>query len=274
MTRWLLLFAWLLAAIPAGARAQDMSLDGELSQGGLVWGTTLPGTKAVLDGRDVRVSDQGRFLLGFGRDAPPLATLTLAFPDGRAASYTLEIEQREYDVQRIDGLPKEKVTPPPEVLERIQKEIAMVAEVRAVDRPETWFEQGFTWPVAGRISGIYGSQRILNGEPRRPHMGIDIAAPTGTPVVAPADGLVVLVHPDMYFSGGTILIDHGHGLTSAYLHMDTISVEKNQMVKQGEPIGTVGATGRVTGPHLDWRFNWFDQRLDPVLVAGPMPENQ
>lgn len=274
MTRWLLLLAWLLAAAAGGARAQDMTLDGELSQGGLVWGTTQPGTKAELDGRSVRVSDQGRFLLGFGRDAAPLATLALTFPDGRESRYTLEIAQREYKIQRIDGLPPEKVTPPPEVLARIQREIAMVAAVRAVDRPDTWFEGGFVWPVTGPISGIYGSQRILNGEPRHPHMGVDVAAPAGTPVKAPADGLVVLVQPDMYYSGGTIIIDHGHGLTSSYLHMRDVLAKEGQMVKQGDPIGTVGATGRVTGAHLDWRFNWFDQRLDPELVAGPMTESQ
>ena len=150
----------------------------------------------------------------------------------------------------------------------------MVAAVRRVDRPETWFQTGFIWPVTGRISGVFGSQRVLNGEPRRPHMGVDIAAPEGTLVKAPADGMVVLVHPDMYFSGGTMIIDHGHGLTSAYLHMEDIWVEEGQILKQGDPIGTVGATGRVTGAHLDWRFNWFDQRLDPVLVAGPMTNGQ
>ncbi|HEU0237368.1 MAG TPA: M23 family metallopeptidase, partial [Candidatus Limnocylindrales bacterium] len=185
---------------------------------------------------------------------------------------TLSIQQRAYDIQRVDGLPQEKVTPPEEVLARIAAEQAMVEEVRKVDRPEPWFETGFVWPVVGPISGIYGSQRILNGEPRWPHYGVDVVAPEGTPVVAPADGLVVLVNPDMYYSGGTVVLDHGFGLTSAYLHLKEISVEEGQTLRQGDRLGSVGATGRVTGAHLDWRFNWFDERLDPVLIAGPMPE--
>ncbi|HEX9770743.1 MAG TPA: M23 family metallopeptidase [Kiloniellales bacterium] len=267
------LAGWLLlTAAPAPAPAQDLTLDGALSQGGLVYGRTLPGTEVWLDGRPVRVGADGRFLLGFGRDAAPEALLDLTLPDGSRARRTLSIEQRAYDIQRVDGLPQEKVTPPEEVLARIAAEQAMVEEVRKVDRPEPWFETGFVWPVVGPISGIYGSQRILNGEPRWPHYGVDVAAPEGTPVVAPADGLVVLVHGDMYYSGGTVVLDHGFGLTSAYLHLKEISVEEGQTLRQGDRLGSVGATGRVTGAHLDWRFNWFDERLDPVLIAGPMPE--
>jgi len=266
------LAGWLLlTAAPAPAPAQDLTLDGALSQGGLVYGRTLPGTEVWLDGRPVRVGADGRFLLGFGRDAAPEALLDLTLPDGSRARRTLSIEQRAYDIQRVDGLPQEKVTPPEEVLARIAAEQAMVDEVRNVDRPEPWFETGFVWPVVGPISGIYGSQRILNGEPRWPHYGVDVAAPEGTPVVAPADGLVVLVHGDMYYSGGTVVLDHGFGLTSAYLHLKEISVEEGQTLRQGDRLGSVGATGRVTGAHLDWRFNWFDERLDPVLIAGPMP---
>lgn len=253
--------------------AQDLTLAGALSQGGLVTGRTQPGAEVSLDGRPVRVDADGRFLIGFGRDAPPEAVLELALPDGSQARRTLAIAQRSYDIQRIDGLPQDKVTPPEEVLARIAAEREMVAQVRKVDRPEPWFETGFVWPVIGPISGVYGSQRILNGEPKWPHFGVDVAVPVGTPVVAPADGLVVLAHPDMYYSGGTVLLDHGHGLTSTYLHLHEVSVEEGQMLRQGERLGSVGATGRVTGAHLDWRFNWFDQRLDPVLVAGPMPQN-
>lgn len=266
----------ILAAVwflPGTGLAQDLTLTGALSQGGLVTGQTRPGSAVRLDGRPVRVGADGRFLIGFGRDAPPEAVLELTLPDGTLARRTLAIEQRSYDIQRIDGLPPEKVTPPEEVLARIAAEQAMVNEVRKVDRPEPWFETGFVWPVRGRISGIYGSQRILNGEPRWPHFGVDVAAVEGTPVVAPADGLVVLAHPDMYYSGGTVLLDHGHGLTSAYLHLREIFVEQGQMLRQGERIGSVGSTGRVTGAHLDWRFNWFDERLDPMLVAGPMPQS-
>jgi len=252
--------------------AQDLTLEGALSQGGLIYGRTLPGAEVTLDGRPVRVGADGRFLIGFGRDAAPEAVLELTLPDGTLARRTLAVEQRNYDIQRIDGLPQEKVSPPEEVLARIADEQAMVAEVRKADRPEPWFETGFVWPVTGPISGVYGSQRILNGEPKWPHFGVDVAVPVGTPVVAPADGLVVVAHHDMYYSGGTVLLDHGYGLTSAYLHLHEVSVEEGQMLRQGEPLGSVGATGRVTGAHLDWRFNWFDQRLDPALIVGPMPE--
>ncbi len=265
--------AWLLwISGPNPATAQDLTLAGALSQGGLVTGRTLPGAEVRLDGRPVRVGADGRFLLGFGREAAPEAVLELTLPDGTLARRTLAIEQRSYDIQRIDGLQPEKVTPPEEVLARIADERAMVAVVRKVDRPEPWFETGFVWPVTGPISGVYGSQRILNGEPKWPHFGVDVAVPVGTPVVAPADGLVVVAHDDMYYSGGTVLLDHGYGLTSAYLHLHEVSVAEGQMLRQGDRLGSVGATGRVTGAHLDWRFNWFDRRLDPVLIAGPMPE--
>ena len=267
--------AWLLSISGASPGfAQDLTLAGALSQGGLVYGLTLPGTEVRLDGRPVRVGADGRFLLGFGREAAPEAVLELTLPDGTLARRTLAIEQRSYDIQRIDGLQPEKVTPPEEVLARIADERAMVAVVRKVDRPEPWFETGFVWPVTGPISGVYGSQRILNGEPKWPHFGVDVAVPVGTPVVAPADGLVVVAHDDMYYSGGTVLLDHGYGLTSAYLHLHEVLVAEGQMLRQGDRLGSVGATGRVTGAHLDWRFNWFDQRLDPVLIVGPMPETQ
>ncbi len=265
--------AWLLwISGPNPATAQDLTLEGALSQGGLVTGRTLPGAEVRLDGRSVRVGADGRFLLGFGREAAPEAVLELTLPDGTLARRTLAIEQRSYDIQRIDGLPQEKVTPPEAVLARIADERAMVAVVRKVDRPEPWFETGFVWPVTGPISGVYGSQRILNGEPKWPHFGVDVAVPVGTPVVAPADGLVVVAHDDMYYSGGTVLLDHGYGLTSAYLHLHEVSVAEGQMLRQGDRLGSVGATGRVTGAHLDWRFNWFDRRLDPELIVGPMPE--
>ena len=148
----------------------------------------------------------------------------------------------------------------------------MVKKARTIDDPRADFLSGFRWPIKGRISGVYGSQRILNGEPRRPHFGIDIAAPTGTKVGAPADGVVTMVHPDMFFSGGTMIVDHGHGLSSAFLHLSRILVEKGDRVVQGQTIAEVGSTGRSTGPHLDWRINLFDRRLDPSLLVGPMPK--
>lgn len=272
MTKFgLLLIAWSLLMSPLPGWANDLELSGSLTQGGLITGHTGPGARVELDGRPLRVSPEGVFVFGFGRDAAPAARLEVIYPDGGREVRIMEVTPRTYEVQRIDGLPPGKVTPPPEVLERIRREIALVARVRSRDTDRPYFLSGFRWPVIGRISGVYGSQRILNGEPRQPHYGIDIAVPTGTAVEAPAAGVVTLVHPDMYFSGGTLIIDHGHGLSSSFLHLQDIHVQEGQAVEQGDTIATVGATGRVTGPHLDWRINWFEQRLDPALVVPPMP---
>ena len=271
------LFAMTLLALlpfgPAPAAAETgVRLDGPRTQGGLLRGRVPPGSTVEYEGDAVRVSRDGWFLVGFGRDASPEAELVVVYPDGRSERQVLKVEGREYDIQRIDGLPPSKVTPSEEDLVRIRAEVKMVKQARAVDEPRTDFLSGFQWPVKGIISGVYGSQRILNGEPRRPHFGIDIAAPRGTKVVAPTDGVVTLVHPDMYFSGGTMIVDHGHGLSSAFLHLSRILVEEGERVAQGQVIAEVGSTGRSTGPHLDWRINLFGRRLDPALVVGPMPE--
>lgn len=258
-----------MSSSPAGA---TVHLEGPRVQGGLLRGRVSPGSTVKFDGERVRVSKDGWFLIGFGRDAPPKAVLSVTLPDGRSQRYGLAVKPRKYRIQRIDGLPPRKVTPNEEDLKRIRKEVALVKRARKVDDPRTDFLGGFRWPVKGRISGVYGSQRILNGEPRRPHYGIDIAAPKGTRVVAPAAGVVTLVHRDMYFSGGTMIVDHGHGLSSAFLHLSRILVKKGQRVKQGQAIATVGSTGRSTGPHLDWRINLFGRRLDAALLVGPMPK--
>jgi murein DD-endopeptidase MepM/ murein hydrolase activator NlpD len=187
---------------------------------------------------------------------------------------TLAIKSRVYDIQRIDGLPPRMVTPPESVLARIKRENAKIHAARMNDRAEPFFEKGWVWPAKGRISGVYGSQRILNGKARRPHFGVDVAAPVGVKVIAPSDGVVVLAESSLYYTGGTIILDHGHGLTSAFLHMSALAVKAGQRVQQGDLLGAVGATGRATGPHLDWRINWFDRRLDPALLAPPLPESQ
>lgn len=264
---FLLLGLW---ALPAAA----FELSGEVIQGGLIQGRVAPGAEVRYEGRSLRVSDEGVFILGLGRDAAATGTLEVSYPDGRMEQRTLAVAPREYLIQRIDGLPRRKVTPRQEDLERIRAESRQARAARERDDPRTDFLDGFQWPVTGIITGVYGSQRILNGEPRRPHYGIDIAAPTGTPVEAPAPGVVTLVHPDMFFSGGTLILDHGHGLSSTFLHLERILVEEGQRVAQGEVIAEVGATGRVTGAHLDWRMNHFEERIDPALVAGPMPEGQ
>jgi len=266
--RALILLLGLLVAIPVRAETR---LDGNLTQGGLVIGRTDPGSTVVLDDRTVRVGPDGVFVLGFHRDAPASAELTVTASGGTVERRTLTIAPREFAIQRIDGLPPKMVTPPPEVLERIRRENAEIAALRKLDRPEPMFASGFAWPATGRISGVYGSQRILNGEPKQPHYGVDIAAPTGTPIKAPADGVVVLAETDLYYTGGTVILDHGHGLSSAFLHLSAVTVKVGDRLRQGDVLGKLGATGRVTGPHLDWRMNWFESRIDPQLLVPPMP---
>jgi len=266
--------AVLVLCISVAARveaAESLQLDGQFVQGGLVFGMAPVGTKVTLGERQVRVAEDGRFVFGFGRDAASNATLNVSYPDGREEARPITIAPRDYKIQRIDGLPPKQVNPPEEVWNRIKRENAEIAKVRAVDHPEALFASGWRWPSIGRISGVYGSQRILNGEPKRPHFGIDIAAPTGTPVVAPADGIVVMAERDLYYTGGTIILDHGHGLTSAFLHMEDVEVSVGDRIGQGGRLGTVGSTGRSTGAHLDWRINWFDVRVDPALLVPPMP---
>lgn len=261
----------LLAAMVA-APSYGFELTGPLAQGGLVIGQAAPGSAVQLDGRDVSVDARsGLFVLGFGRDAGGSAKLVVVAPDGVRETRTLEIAAREWHIERIDGLPHAKVTPDPVAVARIKREGALIRAARARDGAETWFAKGFIWPVVGRISGRYGSQRILNGEPRSPHLGVDIAAPKGTPVKAAAPGRVTLAENDLFYTGGTVVIDHGQGVTTIYSHMSEVLAAVGDQVAQGAVIGLVGATGRVTGPHLDWRVNWFQTRLDAALIAGPMP---
>ena len=266
-----LALAFSLGLAGVALAAGELALEGDFVQGGLVFGQVEPSAQVTLEGRRLRVSDRGRFIFGFGRDAAPEAVLEVAWPDGRIETHDLVVAKRAYEIQRIDGLPPKMVTPPQEVLARIRAENARIAQARAADRAEPWFESGFVWPVEGPITGVFGSQRVLNGEPRRPHYGIDIAAPEGTAVAAPADGVVTIANPDMYYTGGTVLIDHGHGLTSVYSHLKEVWVRQGARIRQGDAIGSVGSTGRATGAHLDWRVNWFDQRLDPGLLVPPMP---
>jgi murein DD-endopeptidase MepM/ murein hydrolase activator NlpD len=277
LLRWSFFLLSLLcgALAVAGAKADDprLSLNGQSLQGGMLYGRTLPGSRVYQDGQAVRVSGQGDFLLGFTRDAPPTSALRIVLPTGEEIEQTLNVGPREYRIQRIDGLPKGKVTPRrPEDLERIRRDAAAAKKARERDDDRSDFLMGFKWPVFGPISGVYGSQRILNGKPRRPHFGVDIAAPVGTPVLAPAAGIVTLAVPDMFFSGGTLIIDHGHRLSSSFLHLDKLHVRVGDRVEQGDLIAEVGATGRVTGAHLDWRMNLRDRRIDPQLLVPPMPE--
>jgi murein DD-endopeptidase MepM/ murein hydrolase activator NlpD len=262
--------ALLAAAAVFPAASQTLRLEGPMIQGGLLIGRTDPGSKVTVDGTWVKVSSSGMFVIGLGRDAPSTVAVRAAAGDGKATTRSLEIERRRYDIQRIDGLPKKQVTPSAEDLKRIGDDSRRIAAVRAGASALTDFAGGFVWPLTGRLSGVYGSQRILNGEPRRPHAGVDVAAAEGTPIKAPAGGVVALVHGDMFFTGKTLMIDHGHGLSSVYAHMSAIVVEEGQRVVKGQAIGRVGSTGRATGPHLHWGVSLFDIALDPALLAGSL----
>jgi murein DD-endopeptidase MepM/ murein hydrolase activator NlpD len=239
-------------------------------QGGFAVVRAAPGAQATFEGRTMRVSQDGRFPIAFGRDSGARATLRIVWPDGREETRVLAVAPRRFDVQRIDGLPDSMVTPDPALLARIRDENARIAQARANDGDTPHFLAGFVWPLAGRITGVYGSQRILNGQPRQPHFGIDIAAPTGTPVLAAADATVVFADPDIYFTGGTLILEHGSGVSSTYSHLSRLDVAVGEAVRQGQVVGAVGATGRATGPHLDWRVNLFDIRIDPLLVLPPL----
>jgi murein DD-endopeptidase MepM/ murein hydrolase activator NlpD len=260
-------------AVSFGGMASELHLEGELIQGGLVRGQVAPGSAVWLDDRELRVSPAGQFVFGFGRDARPRAELMVRHPDGKGDRRTLDVAPRTYQVQRIEGLPPRQVTPSEQDLARIEAEAALIEMAKSRNSADLGFTQEVKWPARGRISGFYGSQRILNGEPRAPHRGIDVAAPAGSPVAAMAAGVVSLAEPDLYFTGGTVVVDHGHGLHSIYAHMRQVLVEVGQSVARGAPLGTVGATGRATGPHLHWGVYWFDEALDPALLVGPKPDS-
>ena len=262
-----------LAASPL-ALGECPQFEGSLQQGGFIWGRVAPGSVVTLDGEQLDVLADGTTFAGFGRDAAASADLVVS--GAQPCRETLQVARREYQIQKVEGVPQKTVTPPPEELARIRREATLVANARApkLARPDLLNSvlAGFVWPVEGPISGVYGSQRFYNGEPRRPHFGVDVAVPTGTIVRAPAAGRVTLAEPDLYFSGGTVILDHGYRLSSSFLHMSEVSVQVGDELQAGDIIGAVGATGRATGPHLDWRMNWREERIDPQLLAPPMPK--
>lgn len=262
-----LLAVMALFALPV----QALELSGSFKQGGLVIGQTAPGARVMLDDLDVTVAANGAFVIGFARDAKPRAVLDVVV-NGKAEQRQLTIAKQDYKIQRIDGLPSRKVTPNPADVARIKADNTKIRGVRGSMSGDTRFLTGFSWPVKGPISGVFGSQRILNGKPRSPHNGVDVAAPHGSIITAPAAGVVALVHQDMFYTGKTMMIDHGLGLTTVYAHMDDISVIEGQVVSQGDVLGKVGKTGRTTGPHLHWGMTWKSIHLDPMLATGPMGE--
>lgn len=249
-------------------------LEGAMEQGGLVVGKTEPGASLSLDGTSIPIDNQGRFLLGFGRNAPAVMKLQVRLPSGQKETIPLAIAPRQWDVQKIDGLPSAQVSPDEAILARIKKENALIASTRkqqTLPADETSFHSGFMLPVEGRISGVFGSQRILNGQARSPHSGLDIAAPRDTPITAAASGIVRMAHPDLYYTGKTVMIDHGHGLFSLYAHMNSINVSDGQTVRRGQQIGAIGTTGRSTGPHLHWGTSWQGSNIDPQTVLRVLP---
>ena len=256
------------ASAEEDAHALQLEFDMPLVQGGMVTGHTSATSLFVL-GRELELDESGSFVFGIGRDVQSLSVKLFAATDAAAESREFPVRSRDYNVQYIEGVDPKYVSPPEDVLRRIREEAALVAEARDQYSSAKAYQQRFIRPAQGPITGVYGSQRVLNGVAKQPHYGLDIAGPVGTAVIAPADGKVVLAHPDMYYSGGTLIIDHGRGISSTFIHLSKIYVEPGQSVEQGTRIADIGATGRVTGPHLDWRVNWFDQRLDPAFFLPP-----
>lgn len=262
-----------LSAFPALAQTGNrLWLSGNPVQGGLVVARAEKARRAWVDDAPVWISG-GLFCFGFARNDENARSVRVEYDDGTSETTSVTPQKREFDVQRIDGLPEQYVSPPKEILDRIAREAKAVAEARLQTTDETWFLDKLDWPVTGPITGRYGSQRILNGQPREPHYGIDIAAPSGTPIRAPADGIVRMAD-GLYLSGNTLILDHGHGVSTSYLHMSRFDVKAGDRVRRGAPLGLVGATGRATGPHLCWRMNWFQTRLDPALVVSSPPPDK
>ncbi|MGH7000808.1 MAG: M23 family metallopeptidase [Stellaceae bacterium] len=269
-----LAIAAVLCLVATAALAGNLMLDGTLTQGALIRGFAGPGARVRLDGKPVKVAPDGHFIFGFGRDAPPRASLDVAFRDGSHLHRTLAIVPRHYDVRRINNLPPAEVTPPPATLARIKQEAAEIDRAFARQSDTVAFETPLEWPVTGIITGVYGSQTFLNGQARWPHLGVDITAPAGTPIKAAAAGTVTLAKSGLYFTGGTVVIDHGYGLSTLYIHLQDIAVRPGDRVTQGQIIGGLGETGRATGPNLHWGLVWNEVRLDPALAAGPMPQSE
>ncbi len=261
--RLLLAILLILAASPVVAATR---LDGRAEQGGIILGRTEPAATVTLDGRAVPVDRDGRFLLGFGRDAAERAILEVRHADGGLERRILDISRRDWPIQRIEGLPRDKAEPDAAAVARIRAESDMLRGLRAEITPDARFLTGLIRPAEGIVSGRFGSQRVYNGHAGAPHSGLDIAAPGGTPVAAAAAGVVVLAAPDLFLTGATVMIDHGLGLMSSYAHLSRIDVASGRGVARGDVIGAVGASGLASGSHLHWGVSWLDVRLDPETV--------
>ena len=259
---------YILVIILFSFKVSAVEFNGKFTQDHFIIGKTDPESKVKIDKKQVRVTKDGYFAFGLARDRKYDVVITIE-KNGVKKKITKRVQKRKYNIQRIDGLEEKMVTPPEEVYERIKKDNKLIAKARAVDTSLDFFKDKFIIPVDDAIiTGVYGSQRILNGKPKWPHYGLDFAQKEGAPVKAMINGTVTLAEPDLYYTGGTLIFDHGHGISTLYMHLNEIFVKKGQKVNQGEIIGTVGATGRATGAHLDVRLNWFGVRLDPATVLN------
>ena len=255
-----------LATLHDNADVLGVVFPASVSQGAMVIGKVPAGSRVRHAGRDLRVTGYGSVVFGVGRDEAGPVQVEVQPPGAPATQVAIAVSKRDWPIQRINGVPPATVNPPKAIAERIAREQAQVSAVRTRDDARTGFAQAFVQPVQGRISGRFGNQRVYNGTPKSAHSGMDIAAPTGTPVKAPADGVVTFARPDLYLTGGTLVLDHGHGISSNFLHLSKLHAKVGDVVKQGDVIAAVGSTGRSTGPHLHWGMNWFDVRIDPLLV--------
>lgn len=258
-----------LTTAPLDAAAEcALALPKSVRQGALVLGHALPACSVHVGTRTLSRAPDGGFVFGIDRDAPARSTLEVRAPGGKTQTVPFVVKARAYRMERVNGVPESTVNPSPEIAARIAREQAAVAKARERDDAREDYRFGFQWPLRGRVSGYYGSQRVLNGTPKNPHMGLDIAAPTGTAIRAPAGGIVSFAEPDLFLTGGTVVLDHGHGLSSVFVHLSRLDVQPGQRLEQGEVLGAVGMTGRASGPHLHWGMNWFEVRIDPGPLVG------
>lgn len=277
MTTMNKIFAAILISLASFSSLAQVTWQGNWIEGGMLVGKTQPETQVQFKGEPVMVAPDGTFVLGLHRDEDSEVPVQITLPDGEQHAWVQTVEQRDYRIQYVEGIAQNIMEPSQEDQDRIWRDVLATRDAKSLRDERLDFLADFDWPLHGRISGVYGSQRVYNGEPGTPHYGIDIAAPTGTPFYAPAPGVVTLAIPDMFYSGGTVILDHGHGVSSSFLHMSKLDVVVGDSLQQGDLIGEVGATGRVTGPHLDWRMNWLDSRIDPELLlraSGNWEKNQ
>ena len=249
------------------AHSNAIEFEGKFLQGHYIVGITSPSAKIIIDKKEVKVSNDGYFVFGIDRDRKFDLTIT-KIQNGKKEKIIKKVLKRKYNIQRIEGLEESKVTPPESVYKRIKDENNKIGKARSINSDLPFFKNQFIMPVEGIISGVYGSQRILNGKPKWPHYGIDIAAKQGTMIKSSGSGTVTMAEDDLYYTGGTIIMDHGHGISSIYSHLENVMVSVGDKINQGDIIGTVGSTGRSTGPHLDFRVNWFQTRLDPMSILN------